>query len=70
VNCNAHCRSCGGHFSSTSAFDRHRVGPWDDRRCLEPDEFKRLYGYTGDCDLLGGEAETDVPVFSTKKGEE
>lgn len=28
------CGDCGLHFGSTYAFDRHRVGPWEERRCL------------------------------------
>jgi hypothetical protein len=35
-----HCTTCcgvgRGHFVSVDAFDRHRVGPVDDRRCLDP----------------------------------
>jgi hypothetical protein len=31
-----HCRcsTCGGHFNSTYAFDKHRTGDWSARRCL------------------------------------
>lgn len=34
------CSACGRFFSTTSNFDRHRVGGHDDntRRCLTPDE--------------------------------
>lgn len=36
------CQSCGEHFNSVSAFDRHRVGSWGElgrlRRCLGADE--------------------------------
>lgn len=28
------CRSCGVYFQSVRAFEAHRVGPWDKRRCL------------------------------------
>ncbi len=33
-----HCRctACGEFFNSTYAFDRHRRGPYTDRRCLTP----------------------------------
>lgn len=67
MNCNAHCRECGGHFSSTSAFDRHREGPWDDRRCGDPEDHARLYSYTGDCDIAGAEDKKGITVWSTKK---
>lgn len=29
-----HCRTCGAYFGGERAFDVHRVGPMDDRRCL------------------------------------
>lgn len=29
------CRACGREFSSLFAFDRHRSGPYADRRCLD-----------------------------------
>jgi predicted DNA-binding transcriptional regulator AlpA len=36
------CPTCDEYFNSTSAFDRHRAGPWRDqgmhRRCLSADE--------------------------------
>lgn len=28
------CRACGELFNSTYAFDKHRQGPYTDRRCL------------------------------------
>jgi hypothetical protein len=28
------CPACGQLFNSTSAFDKHRAGPWAGRRCL------------------------------------
>lgn len=28
------CGACGAYFQSVRAFDRHREGPWDKRRCL------------------------------------
>ena len=30
------CAACGEYFKSTFAFDKHRVGPHSDRRCLGP----------------------------------
>jgi hypothetical protein len=32
------CRGCGQYFNSTSAFDLHRVGKPEARRCLSTDE--------------------------------
>ena len=28
------CRSCGAAFRGVREFDRHRDGPWSERRCL------------------------------------
>lgn len=28
------CPSCGKHFNSVSAFEKHRIGPPENRRCL------------------------------------
>lgn len=28
------CSACGAAFRRLSGFDKHRVGPWSDRRCL------------------------------------
>lgn len=28
------CAACGKHFSRASVFDKHRTGPYSDRRCL------------------------------------
>lgn len=36
VYCRSHCAKCGLHFSSDKAFDAHRVGPMDERRCEHP----------------------------------
>lgn len=33
TSCTHHCCACQGHFTSLAAFDAHRVGPPDDRRC-------------------------------------
>jgi len=32
------CRGCNKVFSTTSTFDRHRVGEYPDRRCLTAEE--------------------------------
>lgn len=28
------CRACGAVFRGVREFDRHRVGPWSERRCV------------------------------------
>lgn len=35
------CAACGEYFLSVSGFDRHRVGPPEDRRCLSNAEMRR-----------------------------
>ncbi len=32
------CPTCGEHFNSTYAFDRHRSGEWEARVCLSTDQ--------------------------------
>jgi hypothetical protein len=32
------CPTCFTVFNSTAAFDKHRVGPFTDRKCLSDDE--------------------------------
>lgn len=32
------CPTCALYFNSTAAFDKHRTGPFSDRRCLTVDE--------------------------------
>lgn len=34
--CRDHCASCGRHFSSVEAFDRHRPGKTGQRKCVDP----------------------------------
>lgn len=38
LTCRYHCASCGRHFTSLTAFDRHRSGDYADHRfCLAPE---------------------------------
>ena len=55
-----HCSKCGAHwasaatlhcsdgchlnFGSTDAFDRHRIGLWDERMCIPEADFSKPYG--------------------------
>jgi hypothetical protein len=55
-NCTYHCRPCSSHFTSLRAFDAHRQGPSDDRRCEFPDS--GLVELTGVCKL----ADPDMPL--------
>lgn len=32
------CKACGKRFRRLSGFDRHRIGPYRDRRCLTTPE--------------------------------
>lgn len=36
------CRTCGAWFNSTRAFDKHRKGPYGNRRCLSADEMAAI----------------------------
>jgi hypothetical protein len=45
-----HCSGCCNHFSSVFAFDKHRIGQGEDRRCLEIEEMlakKMVYDTEG-----------------------
>jgi hypothetical protein len=55
-SCTNHCRACGHHFTSLRAFDAHRRGPMDARRCEPPgpDLAERI----GICRLAG----PDLPI--------
>ena len=35
-NSTGHCAGCHRTFATSSLFDRHRTGPWEDRLCLDP----------------------------------
>jgi hypothetical protein len=35
--CVAHCRACDRCFACVRSFDAHRVGPWTDRTCIDPE---------------------------------
>lgn len=49
-SCTYHCAACGRHFASLTAFDRHRVGSWEDRSCSDPEELE-MAGVAGTCNL-------------------
>lgn len=34
------CNACGEYFNSDYPFSMHRVGPYERRRCLTPDEMR------------------------------
>lgn len=38
VCCGFHCGGCGRHFASLEAFDLHRDGTYDARRCADPND--------------------------------
>lgn len=65
ARCNAHCRGCDRCFTGTSAFDRHRSGPFEARECLDPDGVKKLYAHDGSCDVSEAEQRDGVIVWST-----
>jgi hypothetical protein len=58
--CSYHCRNCGRCFASLGAFDAHRKGPHDDRRCENPLGLERREGR---CNLGSGELETRETII-------
>lgn len=75
VGCSSHCRACGLHFSSDSAFDAHRAGPMDARYCVDVHEERDKAGRLrfvarssdGFCDVVHVE---DVTVWTLRKNME
>lgn len=67
TTCRFHCAACGAHFTSLRAFDAHRQGPWDDRRCEFPDE---LIERTGVCKLSGPVPRVGVTVLEHPSAED
>lgn len=51
--CTAHCRSCGGHFAGTTAFDAHRRGAAANRTCVDPSANPRFESKVGSCRIAG-----------------
>lgn len=52
-HCQNHCSACGSHFTSVTAFDAHRHGPFDGDRICWPEHDLPLRPATEDgaCDL-------------------
>ncbi len=65
-----HCTACHESFSSDVMFDRHRVGKWDQRRCLSTTEMEdkgfllrgSVWGASGTYSRMGYAARTDELV--------
>lgn len=49
--CRSHCSACGQHFRGDKAFFAHRVGPIDDRKCVDCIDDPRFVAYSeaGEC---------------------
>lgn len=67
LTCRYHCAACGEHFTSLTAFDRHRAGEFTERRyCVPPrhvnadsEKGPRLAVQgVGECRLGGGDTIT------------
>ena len=64
TTCRYHCRRCASHFTSLEAFDAHRDGPMDDRRCEFPDH-ANLIEVQGVCRISEFDAKTAEPLTTT-----
>lgn len=72
-SCTNHCRSCGRHFSSVSAFDAHRQGEYglpkhslEGRRCTGPEHIEKpaLEVVSGACAIANpGEPLGEVEIW-------
>lgn len=65
----AHCSACHEHFRSVHAFDKHRIGQGQDRRCMSIDEMlKAEMVHTGAFWVSARfEAGTAIGLFHTKE---
>lgn len=50
--CGYHCRDCGRHFVSLTAFDKHHTGPLAKRRCGDPADLE-MVSTKGVCQIAG-----------------
>ena len=48
AKCTYHCRECGQHFVSLTAFDKHITGPIEARECVDA-ESMGMSGMKGIC---------------------
>ena len=70
TRCRYHCRPCGGHFSSLEAFDGHRSGPLDARRCSYPDDADLVERPGGTCTIADpGCSIGEITIYSTERAE-
>lgn len=69
--CRFHCRCCGGHFASLEAFDAHRSGSMDARRCDYPDDAELVERAGGSCSIAypAQPAIENITVYSTKRAD-
>lgn len=71
ISCSGHCRACDRCFTSTKAFDLHRVGDYKDnsRRCADPSEVEKLAeGVKGVCKVQDRHTHITT-VFGVARGE-
>lgn len=54
MHCSLHCCSCDAHFHGLGAFDRHRIGAWDKRECIDPALATKMQSTPGLCDKMPG----------------
>lgn len=65
ARCHYHCPTCDRHFASLRAFDWHRVGSWENRRCVDPASTERRYaGADGTCGLERPDETLKAKVWS------
>jgi hypothetical protein len=78
ATCTYHCRECDSHFSSLTAFDKHRIfeegheGDWEFRVCAEPADLRMKSGepalvqkaVSGVCRLQRGGERSGVTIWT------
>ena len=64
--CRYHCRACGAHFTSLEAFDAHRAGEMDARRC-ELADAPLVERAGGSCSIAGPTPRVGITVYEHVK---
>lgn len=63
------CGACGEYFRSPSAFDKHRTGDQEARRCLTPDEMRAAGMVVNEAGFWVGQAWDAQAAFPTRTRE-
>lgn len=66
--CQAMCSACGRCFTGDGAFDLHRSGPPEDRRCSEVESDPRFYSVNGRCEMYREKVAARIYALARDRG--